>query len=74
MTEWEKNTLATVGRHSDLQNPMWLHDSIHTMYRKMKVIDLERLLHSKKSMCSLRERLSQKTAQLEMKTSIKRDT
>lgn len=49
MTEWGKSTFATVGRHSDLQNAMWLHDSIHNMYRKMKVIDLERLLHSKKA-------------------------
>lgn len=37
MIEWGKNTSATVGRHSDLQNPMWLHDSIHTRYRKMKI-------------------------------------
>lgn len=40
---------ATVSRHSDLQNSMQLHDSTDTVYRKVKEIDLERLLHSKKA-------------------------
>lgn len=45
----EEKTFATVSRHSDLQNSMGLHDSTDTVCRKVKGIDLERLLHSKKA-------------------------
>lgn len=51
---------------------MWLHDITHTTYRKMKVIDLERLLHSKKKDVFAERATESKDSKLEMKTSIKR--